>query len=59
MASLRNLAVAFHRREQRQTKKPRSMASLQRDLAARNHLALRRITNPWPNMPANATYPGA
>jgi Transposase DDE domain len=48
MASLRNLAIAFHRWEQRQGHKPRSLASLQRDLAARNHLALRRITHPWP-----------
>ena len=59
MASLRNLAIAFHRREQRQNKKTRSLASLQRDLAARNHIALRRITKPWPGMNSTANSPGA
>ena len=48
MASLRNLAIGYHRWEQRRAKKPRSLPSLQRHLAARNHLALHRITQPWP-----------
>jgi hypothetical protein len=59
MASLRNLAIGYHRWEQRQRKKPRSLASLQRDLAARNHLALRRLTQPWPGRTSAVTSPRA
>jgi hypothetical protein len=59
MASLRNLAIGYHRWEQRQAKKPRSLASLQRDFAARNHLALRRMTQPWPGAVQPATSLGA
>jgi hypothetical protein len=59
MASLRNLAIGYHRWEQRQGRKPRSLASLQRHLAARNHLALRRITQSWPGTTSTVTSPGA
>lgn len=35
------------------------MASLQRDLAARNHLARRRLTQPWPGTTSAVTSPRA
>jgi hypothetical protein len=59
MASLRNLAIGYHRWEQRQAKKPRSLASLQRDFAARNHLAWRQMTQPWPGAAQPAKSPAA
>ena len=59
MASLRNLAIGYHRWEQRHAKQPRSLASLQRHFAARNHLALRRMTQAWPGAAQPAKSPAA
>jgi len=59
MASLRDLAIGYRRWEQRQARKPRSLASPPRDFAARNHLALRRMTQPWPGAARPAKSPPA